>query len=357
MSESNSTNPDKNQRESQLRDWAVAQLKTLQFSVDSNSSLHVVSGDASFRRYFRIRTDEKNVIVVDAPPEHEDNKSFVEVDRLLASAGVSVPDVLAVDFENGFMLLEDFGDATYLPYLEQLKTSGDNASIDELYQQAIDSIVVIQSKADKGQLDPYDRKELRREMDLFGEWFCSGFLGYSFTESEQELLSNTLRFLEDSALSQATVVVHRDYHSRNLMLLAESPQPGIIDFQDAVAGPYTYDLVSLLRDCYISWPQEAVERWANYYLQAAQTAGIPVPADTGQFRRDLDLMGLQRHLKVMGIFSRLAIRDKKSRYLADIPLVIHYFMEISSRYSELSTFREWFQQSVLPLAKEQLPSN
>ncbi|MCG8413467.1 MAG: phosphotransferase, partial [Pseudomonadales bacterium] len=192
---------------------------------------------------------------------------------------------------------------------------------------------------------------------LFEEWFCGKLLQMDLAEEERQLITDTLRFLEDCALAQETVVVHRDYHSRNLMLLPQENSPGIIDFQDAVRGPYTYDLVSLLRDCYICWPSEQVDSWAGYYFEKAQETGIVASISPEQFRRDLDLMGLQRNLKVMGIFSRLAIRDNKSRYLADIPLVIHYFTEISSRHSEMSAFRDWFLRAIVPLAQERLPHN
>ena len=345
----------KEQREIQLQQWVNSQLAEL-LDIDSvNSPLQKASDDASFRRYFRVIVNDLSYFAVDAPPEHENNKQFVHVAQLLAAAKVRVPQVFAADFESGFMLLEDFGDDTYLPFLLSLQTSKNMEAADIAYKKIIDSLISIQAQGKKEQLDPYDRTELRREMNLFAEWFCQGMLEMDLGESEIELISDALGFLEDSALSQSTVLVHRDYHSRNLMLLARGEQPGIIDFQDAVLGPYTYDLVSLLRDCYISWDPQQVDQWAQYYYEHANAAGVAVPASIDQFARDLDLMGLQRNLKVLGIFSRLAIRDKKSRYLADIPLVIHYFMEISSRYSEMSVFRDWFQQTVLPLAQERIP--
>ena len=216
----------------------------------------------------------------------------------------------------------------------------------------------LQARVDKKRLDPYDRKTLRREMGLFEEWFCQAFLGMGLSADEQALIANCLTLLEDAALAQATVAVHRDYHSRNLMLVPDRGDhtgPGIIDFQDARNGPYTYDLVSLLRDCYIRWPQAQVEAWGRQYLQRAQAAGIATDVSATQFSRDFDLMGMQRHLKVMGIFSRLCIRDHKSGYLADIPLVIQYFLQVGRRYPELGFFIQWFEDRVLPLAREKLP--
>ncbi len=345
----------KQQRQLSLQKWVQEQLLRLHETPDADAELSIVSGDASFRRYFRTRFRNQNYIAVDAPPEYEDSETFVQVDKLFAEAGANVPEVFATDFKQGFMLLQDFGDDILLNNLEQAQLSKDAKSSDAYYRNAIDALVSFQQHGDKNRLGPYDRQELHREMSLFEEWFCGALLNMKLNSDEKQLIADTLAFLEDSALSQHTVVVHRDYHSRNLMIVAGETSPGIIDFQDAVAGPYTYDLVSLLRDCYISWPQQQVVEWADYYLAQAQAAGITKSVTRQQFFRDFDLMGLQRNLKVMGIFSRLSLRDNKSRYLADIPLVIHYFMESSSRYSELSPFREWFQSRVLPLAKERLP--
>jgi len=345
------------QRELQLQEWVDGELERLLEESALHAPLKIVSGDASFRRYFRATVNESTYIAVDAPPEHEDSGQFVKVAELLESAGVRVPEIFSCDFESGFMLLEDFGDDTYLPALLDIQNANDFETADRIYKQVIDALVLIQSNSLKGQLDPYDRAKLRREMDLFTEWFCAGLLKMEISDDEHALIAGALHFLEDSALSQATVLVHRDFHSRNLMLLEQGSGPGIIDFQDAVIGPYTYDLVSLLRDCYICWPRDLVAKWADYYLLRARESGVEVPADPAQFTRDFDLMGLQRHLKVLGVFARLAIRDNKTRYLADIPLVIHYFMEISGGYPELGAFRAWFQATVLPLAKERIPTN
>jgi aminoglycoside/choline kinase family phosphotransferase len=199
-------------------------------------------------------------------------------------------------------------------------------------------------------------------MQLFEEWFCEEFLCLQLATEDRELIAATLRFLEDAALGQASVAVHRDYHSRNLMLLdsavfGKAAGPGVIDFQDAVSGAYTYDLVSLLRDCYIQWSPQQVREWALYYLDQAQISAAIPATTTEQFLRDFDLMGLQRNLKVMGIFARLCIRDKKSQYLADIPLVIQYFLNVSQHYPELAHFRDWFSNAVLPIAISKLPWN
>ncbi len=338
-----------NNREQLLLQWVAESLGTAEGSI----ALSMVSGDASFRRYFRVQSERENLIAVDAPPEQEDNALFLLVDELLLAAGVRVPRVIAFNEELGFLLLEDFGDDLYLTSLLRAQEDGDQGTADTLYRQAIDALVNLQSQGDKERLGAYNRSELRREMALFDQWFCRQLLELDISAADQALIEQTYKFLEDSALLQQSVFVHRDYHSRNLMIL-DADGPGIIDFQDAVSGPYTYDLVSLLRDCYIRWPQEQVDRWADYYLCSAQARGIAEDVDRAQFLRDLDLMGLQRHLKVMGIFSRLFVRDNKSRYLADIPLVIQYFLEVSSRYPELSSFRHWFEESVLPLARKRL---
>ena len=318
-------------RESALKDWVQTQLQNLQPNPGAEVTLSMVSGDASFRRYFRASADTQNYIAVDAPPQNEDSELFVRVDELFQAGNVRVPQVYAADFKQGFMLLEDFGDVVYLEPLQTLKESDSHAEIDKLYRGAIDALVNIQRSVNKECLDPYDRAHLCREMALFEEWFCRAFLQMQLSEHDEQIIARAIGFLADSALAQETVAVHRDYHSRNLMFMAGESGPGIIDFQDAVNGPYTYDLVSLLRDCYISWPGAQVEAWSDYYLTEAQAVGIAPAVSAAQFTRDLDLMGLQRNLKVLGIFCRLFIRDKKTRYLANIPLVIHYFMEITGR--------------------------
>lgn len=274
---------------------------------------------------------------------------------MLRAAGVHAPEVLARDLEQGFLLLEDLGDALYLDALLLAQQQQEFDKADELYKSAIDALIQFQKSIKSDLLDPFDSKELQREMHLFDEWFCKGFLELELDESERSLIAATYNFLEQAALSQTQVAVHRDYHSRNL--LVTKPNPGIIDFQDAVSGAYTYDLVSLLRDCYIRWEDPQLNDWLRYYHEHAAAAGIIPALAEEQLQRDFDLMGLQRHLKVMGIFCRLFIRDKKSRYLADIPLVMNYFLDVAGRYPELQEFVVWFQRKIEPAALMRLANN
>lgn len=355
-------------RRTELSAWAKQCVADLAGQALCEGDVDVVSGDASFRRYFRLRLPEavslslpgeqdsaplytRNFILVDAPPQHENSREFVRIAALFRGAGLLTPRVLAVDFAVGFMLLEDFGDSLYLPALQE----GDQA--DALYASAIEALLKLQSRGDCTVLPPFDRQRLRTELKLFDDWFCGQFLGLQLSNSEQVLLDNTWTFLEDSALAQTHVCVHRDYHSRNLMVLADSDDhaPGVIDFQDAVRGPCTYDLVSLLRDCYIVWPQDRVRAWALGYLERAKALNI---VEQGlaeqQFLRDFDLMGVQRHIKVIGIFCRLNIRDGKSRYMNDIPLVIDYMLSAASQHPEMAPFVSWFEAKVLPVANAEL---
>lgn len=355
-------------RRTELSAWAKQCVADLAGHALCEGDVDVVSGDASFRRYFRLRLPEaisltladeldstplntRNFILVDAPPEHENSREFVRIAGLFRSAGMLTPRVLAVDFAVGFMLLEDFGDTLYLPALQ----AGDQA--DRLYGSAIAALLQLQSRGDCTVLPPFDHQRLRTELQLFDDWFCGQFLGLQLSQSEKVLLNNTWTFLEDGALAQSQVCVHRDYHSRNLMVLADSDDqaPGVLDFQDAVSGPCTYDLVSLLRDCYIVWPQERVQAWALGYLEGAKALNIVEQGLTEQqFLRDFDLMGMQRHIKVIGIFCRLNIRDGKSRYMNDIPLVIDYLLSAASQHPEMAPFVSWFETKLLPVAKAEL---
>jgi aminoglycoside/choline kinase family phosphotransferase len=269
------------------------------------------------------------------------------------------PRVLAVDYRRGFMVQEDFGDELYLNTLKLSHDAPDR--IDRLYRRAIDALVSLQKNVPGDGLPPYDRRRLLDEMRLFQDWFCGRYLELKLEERELRLVTATQEFLADNALAQPQVVVHRDYHSRNLMIPdpARYPSdyyPGVIDFQDAVVGAYTYDLVSLLRDCYISWPLSYVQALASYYRQQADLAGVITGIGDAKFFRDFDLMGLQRHLKVIGIFARLCIRDNKPQFLADIPQTIRYFMEVAAGHQELSDFLDWFRQRILPLALQRLPT-
>jgi aminoglycoside/choline kinase family phosphotransferase len=346
-------------REQELGRWTAEMLRQRQPEISEKISLSIVSGDASFRRYFRAQLRDTSFIVVDAPPDNEDSGAFVRISGILREAGVLAPSVLAVDFSRGFMLLEDFGDELYLPHLLKSQAQESSTVADDLYQAAIKSLLTLQRNVDIKQLKPYDRQELRREMALFDEWFCGALLNLQLTESERDVLAKVYTFLEDAALSQTEVAVHRDYHSRNLLLLdadiyGANSGPGIIDFQDAVSGAYSYDLVSLLRDCYIRWQPQQVRKWALDYHKEAIRLGVLTDFPVARLYRDMDLMGLQRQFKVMGVFARLHIRDNKPQFLADIPLVIEYFLEVSSQYPEMAAFLSWFKVRVLPLARIKL---
>jgi hypothetical protein len=292
-------------------------------------TLRPASSDASFRRYFRVdATDGASYIVMDAPPPQEDVRPFIHVAEVFGNAGVSVPKVLAEDRERGFLLLTDLGSTTYLHQL-----NADTAH--KLYTDAIDALVVLQAQSQPDVLPEYDRALLLRELNLFPEWYVAKHRGATLNDLQAAQLKKVFDTLLANNLAQAQVYVHRDYHSRNLMVLPRG-NPGILDFQDAVYGPITYDLVSLLRDAYIQWDEELVLDWAIRYWEKARRAGLPVPPDVDSFYRDFEFMGLQRHLKVLGIFARLYHRDGKAAYLNDIPLVMEYTRKAAGRYRELA---------------------
>lgn len=292
-------------------------------------TLRPASADASFRRYFRIDgVSGGSYIVMDAPPPQEDVKPFIAVAALFGATGVSVPQVLAEDVENGFLLLSDLGSTTYLNQL-----NADTAH--KLYLDAIETLVLLQSQSEPGKLPEYDRALLMRELQLFPEWYVGKHLGITMTEKQSGELNAMFDLLLANNLAQPQVYVHRDYHSRNLMVL-DSGGPGVLDFQDAVYGPITYDLVSLLRDAYIQWDEELVLDWAIRYWESARRAGLPVNRDIDAFYRDFEFMGLQRHLKVLGIFARLYHRDGKAAYLDDMPLVMEYVRRAAGRYKQLA---------------------
>lgn len=293
------------------------------------TSLRPASSDASFRRYFRVEDDAgRSYIAMDAPPPQEDVRPFIHVAELFGNTGVSVPDIIAQDVERGFLLLSDLGSTTYLQLL-----TPDNAH--KLYLDAIDALVQIQIHSRPAVLPEYDRALLLRELMLFPEWYIGKHLGLTMTEAQTATLNKVFDALLANNLAQPQVFVHRDYHSRNLMVLAEG-NPGILDFQDAVYGPITYDLASLLRDAYIQWDEEIVLDWAIRYWERAKRAGLPVNPDIDSFYRDFEYMGLQRHLKVLGIFARLYHRDGKDGYLKDLPLVMEYTRKAAHRYKELA---------------------
>jgi len=344
-------------REDRLESWARKHAAEQLGVAGEELALVNVSGDASFRRYSRLSSDEGSLILVDAPPEHEDNHRFLRIARIMRGAGLAVPEVYAANLELGFMLLEDLGDELYYHRLLQCQQNVDWSQAEALYRDAIDALIQLQAGVPAAQLDHYGRSELHREMRLFDEWFCGQLLGLELTDSTRTLLAETYALLEDAALAQVQVAVHRDYHSRNLMLTVAQGQPtgpGILDFQDAVTGAYTYDLVSLLKDCYLRWPEDKVRQWSGYYLDQARSTGLVSDEQSKNFSRDFDLMGLQRHLKVLGIFSRLSIRDNKTGYLADIPLVIRYFSDAARRRPEMLTFLDWFDNDVRPRAASTL---
>ena len=313
--------------------------------------LEPASADASFRRYFRVwRADGATRVVMDAPPEKEDTAPYLHVTTLLAACGVHVPEIETADTRRGLLRLEDLG-ATHM--LAQLAGGADP---DPLYAQALDALASIQLRgvAAAGELPPYDRAVLLREMQLLPEWYLARHLRVELSAEDRDVLSQTFQFLIAEALAQPVVLVHRDYHSRNLMI-TPTRSPGVIDFQDALAGPIGYDLVSLLKDCYIDWPRERVEAWVDGYRQRLQAAGAPAGSSAGQFLRWFDLIGLQRHLKVLGIFARLCYRDGKSGYLADLPRTLEYVLDVAARYAELADFGAWARRRLaagLPAANE-----
>jgi aminoglycoside/choline kinase family phosphotransferase len=312
-------------RFTQLKEW----LALLPATPTLPESLRLASADASFRRYFRVDTaDGASCIVMDAPPLQEDVRPFIHVAELFGKTGVTVPQVLAQDVERGFLLLTDLGSTTYLHQL-----NADNAHT--LYMNEIDALVQLQSQSQPAVLPEYDRALLLRELMLFPEWYIGKHLGATLNETQQAQLDKVFDTLLANNLAQPQVYVHRDYHSRNLMVLPKG-NPGILDFQDAVYGPITYDLVSLLRDAYIEWDEEMVLDWAIRYWEKAKRAGLPVNPDIDSFYRDFEFMGLQRHLKVLGIFTRLNYRDGKDAYLKDIPLVLEYALKTARRYKELA---------------------
>ncbi len=291
------------------------------------------SADASFRRYFRatlsaphpLAPDASTLIVMDAPPPLENCRPFVHVAQLLRDAGVHAPRVLAHDFERGFLLLTDLGTTTYLAAL-------DAACARELYVDALDALVRFQAASREGELPPYDEALLRRELDLFPHWYVGRHRGHLLTHDERNALDRVFASILANNLAQPRVYVHRDYHSRNLMVSA--PNPGVLDFQDAVYGPVTYDLVSLLRDAYIEWDEERQIDLAVRYWERARKAALPVQADFGGFWRDFEWMGVQRQLKVLGIFARLWHRDGKEGYLNDMPRVMRHLRGACARYRE-----------------------
>jgi aminoglycoside/choline kinase family phosphotransferase len=308
-----------------LQDWAARQLE------GDSLDIAPASADASFRRYFRVTAKGRDYIVMDAPPAHEDCRPFIAVARLFGDAGVHVPQVLAQDLERGFLLLTDLGNTTYLSALNEAAANQGVAR--ELYLASNDALIRIQQASRPGVLPEYDRALLTRELMLFPEWYVAKHLGVAMNADQNAILETVFERILANNLAQPQVYVHRDWHSRNLMV--SDPNPGILDFQDAVHGPITYDLASIYRDAYIQWDEEMQLDWVIRYWEKARAARLPVPEDFGAFWRDFEWMGAQRHIKVLGIFARLYHRDGKDGYLKDMPLVMHYLRKVCERYDEL----------------------
>ncbi|MEZ5460574.1 aminoglycoside phosphotransferase family protein [Dokdonella sp.] len=329
-------------RPAQLRRFVEARLGRTDLDIER------ASADASFRSYWRVsgQTGDSGSlatwVVMDAPPDKEDLLPWLEIDARLREAGLHAPEVFAADAQQGFVLMEDLGHRTYLPELNA-------RTADRLYADALDALSRMQREVRVDGLPHYDRRRLIDEMNLMPTWFLQRHLGYSPSDEDEKIIEAAFGFLVESAEEQPQAFVHRDYHSRNLLLMSPGPSeshdgmlpnPAIVDFQDAVIGPVTYDLVSLLRDCYIEWDREHVDGWVESYrmrLQSSHQIGPEV--DATRFARWFDLMGLQRHIKVLGIFCRLWYRDGKNQYLADLPLVWRYTVEVAARYPELDGLR------------------
>jgi len=315
-------------------DLRLEQLKKwLQSSDIGYDDIQPASADASFRRYFRINDKGKTYIVMDAPPEKEDCQPFIDIAEMLLRFGLHVPKILQQDIKQGFLLLSDLGDTVFLSELN-------NHNVDKMYSSAMDALLLLQQNTPVN-LPAYDEKLLRTELNLFPDWYLKKQLKITVTESQKAVLEDVFGILIQNALSQPQVYVHRDYHSRNLMVNKDhADKPGVIDFQDAVIGAVTYDLVSLLKDCYISWSREKVALWVESFRVRAESLGIIENVDAKQFLRWFDLMGLQRHLKVAGIFSRLKHRDGKTGYLKDIPRTMDYVFEVLELYPEFDDFKK-----------------
>ncbi|HUX72940.1 MAG TPA: phosphotransferase [Steroidobacteraceae bacterium] len=299
------------------------------------------SSDASFRRYFRVTRAGESYIVMDAPPEKESLGPYLRVAAMLAASGLNVPRVLALHEARGLVLISDLGSRQYLDALAQ------GEDVERLYADALDALLVMQSmrRPFASELPAYDRALLMREMELLPEWFLRRHLRLDIGRAERAMLDRLFEQLLQSALAQPATFVHRDYHSRNLMI-ADQANPGILDFQDAVVGPLTYDLVSLLRDCYIAWPRHRVRAWALGYRRRLLERGFALAAGEEQFMRWFDMMGLQRHIKVLGIFCRLNYRDRKSQYLADLPRVLDYLRAVAAAHPETGEFAEFITSRI-----------
>lgn len=323
--------PDQDVRLQHLKVWLDEQLAIVYAAQGWGevppATLTAASSDASFRRYFRWQGAGRSFVVMDAPPPQENCKPFVDIAHLLATAGINVPKIYAQDLPRGFLLLNDLGAQTYLDVI-------DEQNADALFSDALQALLAFQQLPMEAPLPSYDVALLRRELELFPEWYIGRELGVTLSPRQREQWQRVSDLLIDSALAQPKVLVHRDYMPRNLML--SEPNPGVLDFQDAVYGPVTYDVTCLFKDAFLSWPQERVQGWLKDYWNQARALGIPVQEDFEAFLRASDLMGVQRHLKVIGIFSRICHRDGKPRYLADVPRFFAYIEAVLARRPELA---------------------
>lgn len=337
----------KNERFEALLDWCQQQLPE---AVDA-AALQPLGEEAGFRRYYRLLADEvPRLLAVDANPATEDTGQFVQVSHYLREQGIHTPAIYAVDAEKGFLLVEDFGDN--LLY-RQLQADPSPATANGLYGEALTTLLALQQAPDNPTLIPrYDQPLLRRELEIFTEWFVAALLQYQLTAEDRALLDRLFAALEESALEQPSVLVHRDYHSRNL-LSCDDGTVGVIDFQGALWGPCTYDAVSLLRDCYIAWPEDTVRQWAIGYGHLVMAAELIPVVDENTWLRWFDWMGLQRHIKVLGIFARVHLRDGKSHFLADLPRVANYVVQVAHAWPEMKPFARWFEQTLMPLVNQQ----
>lgn len=317
-----------------LNTWLTSQLGI------QPQQIIAITNDASFRRYFRIMVNSTSYIAMDAPPEKENCEPYIDVAKRLRASGLNAPEIIASDLNQGFLLLTDFGQQLYLPALTE-------SQAEELYGDAIAALVTMQTRTSSQGLPRYDHRLLHQEMSLFTDWLLDRHLHYSLSPSELTDIQACFELLSTSALSQPQVFVHRDYHSRNLMLVPHH-NPGILDFQDAVKGPITYDLVSLLRDCYLAWPLARVRNWAKQYYLQAQLAGLLTEISETQFFQWFDWMGIQRHLKASGIFARLYHRDGKDGYLKDIPRTLNYIAQVGPDYPQLAALHQLVSQQILP---------
>lgn len=310
--------------------------------LQQSGATHSITGDASFRHFHRVNTNGGSVVLVDAPPATENNPQYERIARRWRAAGLPLPEILASDLEHGFFLVSDFGDQLFA---NALRTDHVNGNADARYRQAIALLMRIQALPDDGTTPPYEMARFRMELGIFREWFLDKLLRHTLTYEEAQLLKATENALLDVIARQHRVCVHRDYHSRNLLVLSNG-ELGIVDFQDALWGPYTYDVVSLLRDCYVRWPDADVNVWRTYYVSLARQQ-LPQGA-LDRFEEDFDFTGIQRHMKAIGIFARLWVRDGRPAYLADIPRVLGYLRDVAALHPQLRAFASWVDETLTP---------